>query len=284
MLYSFPHWRSRFAAAIFAAVFAVFASGMMTGIAPAAAAADAGDKTAIKLGVIEGEEMEVWQTAAQYAKEKEGLTIIIVPFSDYKLPDEALNSGELDANAFAHKPFLDAEIAQYGYKITPAGDTCLYPIGVYSRKVKSLAELPKGAIIGIPNDPANEGRALRLLAQRGLISLDDPDNILVTPINVKDNPHNFQFQEMDAGMLGRAINDMDAVIVTDSWVKASGLNPDKELIDEESPQGNPYVNFIAVRSADMGRPWVKKLVASYQNDTVRAKIKQVFGNRAVVPW
>lgn len=266
--------------AVFAALPALLAAAML----PRAALAAPEDKTEIRLGVIEGDELEVWQAAAAYAKERLGLAITLIPFSEYNLPNEALNSGDIDANAFQHKPYLDAQIAQRGYKITAAGDTCLYPLGAYSRKVRHLADLPQGATIGIPDDPANEGRALRLLALRGLITLDDPNNIFVTPINIKENPRNFRFQEMDSGILGRAIADMDAVIVTNSWVSATGLNPEKELIDSESPEHNPYVNFIAVRSSDAGKPWVKKLVAAYQNETVRQAMQRVFGSRAIAPW
>ncbi|KAA6405395.1 MetQ/NlpA family ABC transporter substrate-binding protein [Candidatus Tokpelaia sp.] len=274
--------RNLYNAALFAGL---LAPAIMAAALPARAqAAEMPDKTTIRLGVIEGDELEVWQTAAAYAKEKEGLNIVLVPFSDYILPNEALNNGELDANAFQHRPYLEAQIAQRGYKITPAGDTCLYPLGAYSRRVKKLEDLPIGATIGIPDDPSNEGRALRLLAQKGLITLDDPANILVTPINISDNPKNLQFQEMDSGILGRAIGDMDLVIVTNSWVSATGLNPATELIAAESPVNNPYVNFIAVRSEDTGRPWVQKLVASYQNETVRSAIWRVFGNRAITPW
>jgi len=250
----------------------------------AAGAAEMPAKTTIRLGVMEGDELEVWQAAVVYAREKEGLNIVLVPFSEYILPNEALNNGDLDANAFQHRPYLEAQIAQRDYKITPAGDTCLYPLGAYSRRVKKLEDLPAGATIGIPDDPSNEGRALRLLAQKGLISLDDPANILVTPINIRDNPKKLQFQEMDSGILGRAIGDMDLVIVTNSWVSATGLNPATELIAAESPANNPYVNFIAVRSEDTGKPWVKKLVASYQNEVVRRAIQRVFGRRAIIPW
>lgn len=281
MSLSLSYARSRFALAAFAVIMA-FIGGAM-GMASRAAAAPDADKTAIKLGVIEGDELEVWQTAIRYAKQHEGLDITLVPFSEYILPNEALNSGELDANAFQHKAYLDAQIASRGYKISIAGDTSLYPMSVYSRQVKNLADLPAGATIGIPDDPSNEGRALRLLAEKGLITLDDPNNILVTPINIKNNPKNFRFQEMDAGILGRAINDMGAVVVTNSWVTASGLNPE-DLITQESPENNPYVNFIAVRSADIDKPWVKKLVASFQNEEVYQAIERVFGKRAIAPW
>jgi len=274
--------RGLYSAAFFVGLVALAA--MAAALPASAQAAEMLDKTTIRLGVIEGDELEVWQMAVTYAREKEGLNIVLVPFSDYILPNEALNNGELDANAFQHQPYLEAQIAQRGYKITPAGDTCLYPLGAYSRNVKKLEDLPKGATIGIPDDPSNEGRALRLLAQKELITLDDPANIFVTPINITGNPKNLQFQEMDSGILGRAIADMDLVIVTNSWVSATGLNPATELIAAESPINNPYVNFIAVRSEDMGKPWVKKLVASYQNNMVRGAIQRVFGNRAITPW
>ncbi len=259
--------------------FATFAS--VSTLAPVLAHAE--DKTSIKLGTMEGEESEVWKVAAQEAK-KQGLNIDLVFFSDYALPNEAVNSGDIDANSFQHKPYLDAQIEQRGYKLSVVGYTVLFPMGVYSHKIKDLKELRDGAVVGVPNDPSNGGRALRLLNDMGLIKLKDPNNVLATKLDIVENPKKLEIRELDAGMLGRAIDDFDIAIVNTNWALTTGLKPDKDAIAWEKSENNPYNNIIVVRTADKDEPWVKKLVAAYNSEPVRAKIKEVFGVTAQPLW
>ncbi|AQT48186.1 MULTISPECIES: MetQ/NlpA family ABC transporter substrate-binding protein [Bartonella] len=259
--------------------FATFAS--VSTLAPVLAHAE--DKTSIKLGTMEGEESEVWKVAAQEAK-KQGLNIDLVFFSDYALPNEAVNSGDIDANSFQHKPYLDAQIEQRGYKLSVVGYTVLFPMGVYSHKIKDLKELRDGAVVGVPNDPSNGGRALRLLNDMGLIKLKDPNNVLATKLDIVENPKKLEIRELDAGMLGRAIDDFDIAIVNTNWALTTGLKPEKDAIAWEKSENNPYNNIIVVRTADKDEPWVKKLVAAYNSEPVRAKIKEVFGVTAQPLW
>ncbi len=144
--------------------------GLALGLALGAATAGSAFAASIKLGVMGGSEEEIAEVAKQVAA-KHGLEVELVTFSDYAIPNEALENGELDANAFQHKPYLDAQIAARGYHIVPIGFTIVEPIGLYSKKIASLDKLPDGAKIGIPNDPSNGGRALNLLAAHGLIKL-----------------------------------------------------------------------------------------------------------------
>ena len=259
--------------------FATFAS--VSTLAPVLA--HAADKTSIKLGTMEGEESEVWKVAAQEAK-KQGLNIDLVFFSDYALPNEAVNSGDIDANSFQHKPYLDAQIEQRGYKLSVVGYTVLFPMGVYSHKIKDLKELRDGAVVGVPNDPSNGGRALRLLNDMGFIKLKDPNNVLASKLDIVENPKKLEIRELDAGMLGRAIDDFDIAIVNTNWALTTGLKPDKDAIAWEKSENNPYNNIIVVRTADKDEPWVKKLVAAYNSEPVRAKIKEVFGVTAQPLW
>ncbi len=125
---------------------------------------------AVKVGIIGGEDEDVWKVVAADAA-KNGLNVTTVVFNDYTQPNEALERGDVDANAFQHKPYLDNQIKTRGYHIVPAGFTAVWPIGLYSHKVHSVADLPKAAIIGVPNDPSNEGRALVLLEREGVIKI-----------------------------------------------------------------------------------------------------------------
>ncbi|WP_455475041.1 MetQ/NlpA family ABC transporter substrate-binding protein [Bartonella sp. B30(2025)] len=243
----------------------------------------AADKFNIKLGVMEGEEADIWKVAVEQAK-KEGLNIELVYFSDYALPNDAVNAGEIDANAFQHAPYFNNQIENHGYQLSIAGYTFITPMGVYSHKIKNIKELRNRANIGIPNDPSNGARALFILHSLDLITLKDPQNILASPLDIIENPKNLKIRELDSGILGRAINDFDIVIVSTNWALTTGLNLQKDAIAWEKTENNPYNNVIVVRSADKDEPWVQKLVAAYNSEPVRAKIKEIFGTAAQTSW
>lgn len=226
----------------------------------------------IKLGIIGGSEELLWEKARDIAA-KDGLDITLVVFSDYLLPNAALDVGDLDANAFQHKPFLDSQIKARGYKIVPVADTIVTPIGLYSRRVKAPAELKTGASVGIPNDPSNGGRALLLLQRAKLITLKDGVGLLPTVLDIVDNPKALKIHELDAAQLPRSLDDLDAAVINTNYAVDIGLVPGKDSIAIESATNNPYANFIAVREKDRAAPWVPKLAKAFQNDTIRQLIK-----------
>lgn len=248
---------------------AVAIAGLAT---PSSAIAE--DKKAIKVGIISGEDEDVWRVVTAQAAEK-GLTIETVVFNDYTQPNEALERGEIDANAFQHKPYLDNQIKTQGYHIVPVGYTGVWPIGLYSKKYAKVAELPEGAVIGVPNDPSNEGRALRVLQNEGLIKLKDGTGILATTADIADNPKKLVIKELDAGIVGRSVEDLDAAVVNTDWALKSGLTPENRIA-QEPVADNPYRNFIAVKAGNENEPWVKTLVASYQNEAVKAEFDKVY--------
>ena len=201
---------------------------------------------------------------------KQGLTIETVVFNDYTQPNEALERGEIDANAFQHQPYLDNQIKTQGYHIVPVGYTGVWPIGLYSKKYAKVADLPEGAVIGVPNDPSNEGRALRVLQNEGVIKLKDGTGILATTADIAENPKKIEIKELDAGIVGRSVEDLDAAVVNTDWALKSGLTPENRIAQEPIAD-NPYRNFIAVKAGSENEAWVKTLVASYQNETVKAE-------------
>ncbi|WP_062112127.1 MetQ/NlpA family ABC transporter substrate-binding protein [Aureimonas sp. AU40] len=237
----------------------------------------------VKVGIMAGEDEEVWKVVAAEAA-KNGLEVERVVFSDYVQPNEALANGEIQANAFQHQPYLDAQVQQHGYKIVPVGYTLIQPIGLYSRKHKSVAEIPDGGSIGIPNDPSNAGRALNLLQAQGLLKLRDGAGILATAIDVESNPKNIQIRELDAGIVGRSIDDLDAGVVNTDWALKSGIDPQKERIAQEPLENNPYRNFIAVNEGDKDAPWVKTLVAAYQTDAVKDALAKWYKGTTLAAW
>ena len=254
-------------------VFSVLAAGAALTLS---AGAHAQDKV-IKVGTVAGPDAEVWQLVQKVAK-REGLNVKVIEFNDYVQPNAALDSGDLDANSFQTGPYLDSQIKQRGYKIVNAGLTYISPIGVYSKKLKSLNDLPQGAKVAVPNDPSNENRALLLLQNKGVIKLRagaGTNGNNATPLDVAENPKKVKLVELDAAQLPRALGDVDAAVINTNYALAAGLQPTKDAIALEDIH-SPYANLIAVRAQDKDKPWVKKLVAAYQSEDVRQFIKNEF--------
>jgi D-methionine transport system substrate-binding protein len=248
-------------------------------VAFAAAPAFAQDKP-LKIGVTAGPHAQIFEQVKKIA-EKDGLKIQVVEFSDYIQPNAALAAGDLDANSYQHKPFLDQQVKDRGYKIVNVGYTVNFPIGIYSKKVKSLKELKDGARVGIPNDPTNGGRVLLVLQDQGLIKLKPEAGLKATPLDVVDNPKKLKFVEVEAAQLPRTLDDLDAAAVNTNYAIPAGLQPGRDSIAQESAK-SPYVNLIAVREQDKDKPWVAKLVKAYQSDEVRRFVQAEFKG-AVVP-
>lgn len=199
-------------------------------------------------------------TYIQESQAKEaGLSINIKEFNDYKQPNAALDAGSLDANYFQHQPYLDASVDQFGYKIETLTSVHLEPLGVYSQKVKSLNDLPVGAKIGVPNDPTNEGRALRLLVDEGLIELENPEDLNATPINISRNDKKLEIVELEAPQVARSLPDLDAAVINSNFALVNGLDPLKDTIATERTESNPYANVLVVRSEDKNEEPLKKL-------------------------
>jgi D-methionine transport system substrate-binding protein len=228
----------------------------------------------IKVGVTAGPHAQIFEQVKKLA-EKDGLKIQIVEFSDYIQPNAALAAGDLDANSYQHKPFLDQQIKDRGYKIVNVGYTVNFPIGLYSKKVKRLEDLKEGAKFGIPNDPTNGGRVLLVLQDQGLIKLKAGAGLKATPLDVAENPKKLKFVELDAAQLPRSLDDLDASAINTNYALSAGLQPNRDAIAQESAK-SPYVNLIAVREQDKDKPWVAKLVKAYQSDEIRKFIQTQF--------
>ena len=228
----------------------------------------------LKVGVTAGPHAQIFEQVKKIA-EKDGLKIQIVEFSDYIQPNAALASGDLDLNSYQHKPFLDQQVKDRGYKIVAVGNTVNFPIGIYSKKVKSLVDLKEGAKVGIPNDPTNGGRVLLVLQDKGLVKLKPEAGLKATPLDVVDNPRKIRFVELDAAQLPRSLDDLDAAAINTNFALQAGLNPAKDAIAQESAK-SPYVNLLAVREQDKDKPWVAKLVKAYHSEEIRQYVQTEF--------
>ncbi|AOY96411.1 metal ABC transporter substrate-binding protein [Cupriavidus sp. USMAA2-4] len=243
----------------------------------AVGAVAAQERTRIKVGVSVGNAEQTFEVVKKVAA-RDGLDIQVVVFSDYLQPNEALAAGDLDANAFQHKPFLDSQIKARGYKIVPVGLTLTAPLGIYSKRYKSVDQLPAGARIGIQNDPSNGNRALLLLQKAGLLKLRPgvgENGVNATPLDVVENPRKLKLIELDAAQLPRALDDLAAASINNDYAFRAGLSLQRDTIAVEDAKG-PYANLIATRAEDKDKPWVRKLVKAYQSEEVRRFIESEF--------
>lgn len=236
----------------------------------------------IKVGVTPGEHAQIMEKVKEVAAKK-GLNIEILEFSDYVVPNQALADGDLNANSFQHQPYLDNQIADRGFDLVSVGKTITTPMGVYSKKVRSLGELAEGATVAIPNDPTNGGRALLVLAKEGLIKVNPEAGLKAGPADITENPKNIQFAELDAAQLPRSLEDVDAAVINTNFALEAGLHPKNDAIAIEGSE-SPYANVIVVRSADKDAPWVKTLVESYHDDSIKSFINEEFKGALIPSW
>lgn len=264
----------------------IAAIGALIGtLALAGCGQDEKDPNHIKVGVIVGAEQQVAEVAQKVAKEKYGLDVELVTFNDYVLPNEALSKGDIDLNAFQHKPYLDQQIKDRGYKLVAVGNTFVYPIAAYSKKIKSLSELQDGAQIALPNDPTNLGRSLLLLQKQGLIKLKDGVGLLPTSLDVVENPKNLKLVELEAPQLPRSLDDQQITlaIINTTYASQIGLTPAKDGLFVED-KDSPYVNLLVARENNKDAENVKKFVQAYQTDEVNEAANKIFNGGAVKGW
>jgi D-methionine transport system substrate-binding protein len=241
------------------------------------------DKNTLKVGTISGPETELMQVAQEVAKKQFGLTIQVIEFSDYIQPNAALNDHDIDANMFQHQPYLDQQIQDKKYELITIGKTFVYPMGIYSNKIKNIHKIKQGAIVGLPNDPSNEGRALLLLQKASLITLKKEAGIFATPNDISDNPKQLQFKELDAAQLVRTLPDVDIAVINTNYAIPAGLIPTKDAIFLEG-KDSPYANIIVIRTDEKDDPRMKQLVAAFQSDAVRKAAQRIFKNQAIPAW
>ena len=236
----------------------------------------------LKIGVTPGPHAQILEVVKPIAAKK-GLDLKIIEFSDYVVPNQALDAGELDANSFQNQPYLDNQKKDRGYKLESVALTVNFPLGIYSKKHKSWADVPDGARIAIQNDPTNGGRSLLLLQDKGVIKLKAGVGFKPTIADIVENPKKLKLVEIDAAQTPRSLDDVDAAAVNTNYATQAGLNPNKDAILKEDAKG-PYVNLIAVRTADKEKAWVKALVEAYRSPEVKAFVAEKFQGAVIAAW
>ena len=212
---------------------------------------------------------------------EQGIELVVNEYSDYVVPNTAVEDGDEDANYFQHLPYLEEFNETRGTHLVSVAGVHIEPMGIYAGRVSYLEDLPDGAVIAVPNDATNEGRALLLLEAQGLITLDDSSNLTATPNNIVDNPKNLEFQELEAATIPSVLADVDLAVINSNYALGAGLNPTTDALAIESSD-SPYVNVLVVKEGNENNVAIQALVDALHSDTIRDYITETFDG-AVVP-
>ena len=242
--------------------------------------ADASGVVTLKVGASPSPHAKILKYVDENLAADAGIDLDIVEYTDYIQPNEALKSGDLDANFFQTVPYLEQQAEENGYEFTAGKGIHLEPLAVYSEKLKSLDQLPEGATIGIIDDVTNQSRALALLAEQGLVTLptDGSDANVHTVTKVKK----FEFKEVQGPQLVRSLADVDVAVINGNFAQEGGLSP-KDAIVVESPENNPAVNILAWANNTKKLDAVKKLEDLLHSDQVKQYIEQTWDDGSVIP-
>lgn len=208
--------------------------------------------------------------------EKAGLNLEIKEFTDYVLPNTALQEGTLDANLYQNQPFLDEFNKSKGTNLVSVVKAYLPPMGVYSKKVEDISELADGATVAVPNETTNEGRALKLLAAEGLITLKDGAGANASPADITANPRHLKFKELEPAQLPRSLDDVDVAVINNNYAQDAGYSPAQDAILLESAKDNPYANLLAVKKGNEDDPRVAKLAKLLVSSDVKKFIEDKY--------
>lgn len=212
---------------------------------------------------------------------KEGYTLKVIEFTDYVTPNEAVESGEIDANFFQHLPYMNSFNQEKGYHLVSFAGVHIEPLAVYSKKYSKIDELPEGATVAIPNDPTNEGRALLLLQSAGLITLNKKESLTSVPSDIVENTKNLKFQEIEAATLPRVLVDVDAAVINGNYALPAGLNASKDGLFVEGAD-SPYVNILCTKDGKQDSAKLKALAEAVQSQKVKDYINETYKNGEVV--
>lgn len=213
--------------------------------------------------------------------EEEGFKVKLIEFTDYVKPNLALADGELDANFFQHKPYLDDFIDQEDLDLVSVGGVHVEPMALYVNGLESIDDIPQGAEIAIPNDTVNGGRALLLLQENGLIKIKEGVGLAATENDVVENPKNIKFTALEAATLPRVLGEIDGAVINGNYALEAGLNPVEDGVVIEGKE-SPYANIVAVRAGEENEEKFVKLMEALQSDEIREYIEENYDG-GVVP-
>lgn len=236
--------------------------------------------TEVKLGVVGSIYEDLW-APAQNALKAQGINLKIVQFSDYVTPNNALSNGEIDLNAFQHRIFLENDAESHNYDVKLIGNTFIIPLNLYSKKVKSVSELKNGSVVAIPNDVTNGGRAYKVLAAAGLITLKASAGFNPTYDDIETNPSGIIIKELAANTIPSALADVDAAIVNGNYALDFGIKTESAIFKDTSVDEKAYWNLIAARGKDLQDSAkvenFRKVIEAFQSPETEKVFNETFG-------
>lgn len=236
----------------------------------------------LRVATTTGPHAELLYAASEMAL-KDGLEIKILEYDDNLKPNDLLLSGDVAVNSFQTLPYFESLVADRRLPLVAVAKTVVFPVALYSHKISRLDDLPRGAMVAIPNDPVGGGRALLLLAKTGLISLRDGAGLQAALTDIVANPRRINLVEVDAADIARRLDEFDLAALGSIYAVAGGLIPDRDAIAGEGADA-PYPHIIAVHAKDKDNPSVKTLIAAYHSDHVKDYIRRRFHGAVVATW
>ncbi|UBU17243.1 MetQ/NlpA family ABC transporter substrate-binding protein [Nonomuraea gerenzanensis] len=252
-----------------------------TGTTTGATAAEGADAV-LKVGASPVPHAEILNFVKDNLAPAAGIKLEVVEFTDYVQPNVQLQEGQLTANFFQHKPYLDDFNASKGTELSFVTPVHLEPLGLYSKKITDVSALASGATVAVPNDATNLGRALKLLADNGLVTLKEGVGTAATERDVTGNPKNLQFKPLEAAQLPRSLEDVDAAVINGNYAIEAGLKPASEALVLEKTEGNPYVNGLVVQAGHEKDANIVTLGKLLQDQKVKDFIQQKYQG-SVIP-
>ena len=252
-----------------------------TEVAEATETDESSEDKVIKVGACVTPHAEILEQIKDNLAE-EGWTLEIVEYNDYVLPNTALEDGDLDANYFQHKPYLDDFNAENGTHIVTLAAVHFEPMGVYAGKSSDLSNVPDGATIAVPNDTTNEARALLLLEAQGLIKLKDGVGIEATVLDIEENTHNIEIQELEAAQVAKSIQDVDFAVINGNYAIEAGLDSAIAVEAADSLAAETYANYVCVKDGEENSEKSQALKNAILTQEVKDYINNTYSG-AVVP-
>ena len=266
-------------------VAAAGAAGLALGLAACGGGDSAGGDTKLIVGASPDPHAKILRYVADNLAEKQGIELEVKEYTDYVQPNEALNSGDLDANYYQTVPYFDDQTAKNNWQFEHGKGIHLEPLGIYSEKLKDIKDLKDGAKIGIINDPTNQARALNLLADNGLIKLpkdEKQQKVSVIAKSKEYNPRGFELPEVEGPQLVRALADVDIAVINGNFAQLGGKEPSDALI-LESTENNPSLNILVWKKDSEKVEAIKKLDTLLHSPEVKAFVEKTWPNKAVLP-
>ena len=244
------------------------------------------ENNVVRVGFYTDSEYQIWNPVVSNLA-KEGITVELVSFANTRMPNQALNNGDIDLNAFQHHAYLNDEVSNLGYDIVAIADTYISAMNIYSKNISNVSELKKGDKVAIPNDPSNEGRALKVLEAAGLIKVKPEVGDLPSISDIIENPLGLNILAVEIGSVPSYLPEVACAVINAHVAIDFGLNPGSDYIFQDNPSiysGNAFVNLIAARTEDKDKEIYKKIIKAYQSDIVEEVYANNFKGSYLPTW